>query len=121
MFAALFLLFGIALAPVFDRTLRWLAQGSPIAGGLAFLGVVLAGLLLGLGLVSRLGALASGPTTDDAINLIMLGIVVVGLAVRALGQRLASPPWRLASYGLLIAAVLVGAAYTYRSIAAIVT
>jgi hypothetical protein len=121
MFAALFLIFGIALAPAFDRTLRWLAQGSPIAGGLAFLGVALAGLTVGLGLISRLGTLASGPTTDDLINLIMLGIIVVGLAVRALGHRLASPPWRLASYALIAAAVLAGAVYTYRSVVTILT
>ena len=121
MFAALFVIFGVALAPVFDRTLRWLAGGSPIAGAIAFLGVALAGLFVGLGLISFLGALASGPTTDDLINLLLLGIIVVGLALRALGQRLASPPWRLASYALIAAAVIAGAAYTYRSVVTILT
>jgi hypothetical protein len=49
----------------------------------------------------------------------MLGMIVAGLAGRALGQRLASPPWRIAAYGLLAAALLVGAAYTYASVARI--
>jgi hypothetical protein len=121
MFAALFVIFGIALVPVFDRTLRWLAGGSPIAGGIAFLGVVLAALFVGSGLVAGFSALASGATIVELINLFMFGLIVVGLAVRALDQRLASPAWRLASYALLIAALLVGAAYTYGSVVRILT
>src|SRR5438045_7188082 len=38
MFAALFLIFGIAIAPMFDRTLRALAKDSPVWDALAFLG-----------------------------------------------------------------------------------
>jgi hypothetical protein len=121
MFAVLFLIFGIALVPVFDRTLRALAESSPISGALALLGVVLAALFVGLGLVSGFTAVASGPTTFDLITLLMLGLIVAGLAARALGHRLASPPWRLASYGLLAAALLVGAAYTYGSVARILS
>jgi len=121
MFAVLFLIFGIALVPVFDRTLRALAESSPISGALALLGVVLAALFVGLGLVSGFTAVASGPTTFDLISLLMLGLIVAGLAARALGHRLASPPWRLASYGLLAAALLVGAAYTYGSVVRILS
>jgi hypothetical protein len=121
MFGALFLIFGIAIAPMFDRTLRALAEDSLVSGALAFLGTVAAALFVGLGLVSGFGALASGPTTFDLISLLMLGLIVVGLAARALGDRLAAPPWRLASYGLLIAAFLVGAAYTYGSVVRILT
>lgn len=116
MFAALFVIFGIALVPVFDRTLRALAEGSLISSGLALLSVVVAALFVGLGLVSGFTALTSGPTTVDLVTLLMLCIVVVGLAGRALGPRLASPPWRLATYALLAAALLVGAAYTYGSV-----
>ena len=121
MFAAVFLIFGIAIAPVFDRTLRALAEGSAILGALALLGVVLAALFIGLGLVSGFTALASSPTTVDLINLLMLGVIVAGLAARALGPRLASPPWRLATYALLAAALLVGAAYTYGSVVRILS
>jgi hypothetical protein len=121
MFAVLFLIFGIAVVPVFDRTLRALAERSPISGALALLGVVLAALFVGLGLVSGFTAVASGPTTFDLISLLMLGLIVAGLAARALGHRLAAPPWRLASYGLLTAALLVGAAYTYGSVARILS
>ena len=121
MFAALFVIFGVTLAPVFDRTLGALAEGSLIAGALALLGVVVAALFVGLGLLSGFGALTSGPTTVDLISLLMLGLIAAGLAARALGPRLASPPWRLASYGLLAAALLVGAAYTYGSVVRILS
>ncbi len=121
MFAALFPIFGIALVPLFDRTMRALAKGSRTSGALVLLGVVLAALFVGLGLVSGFSALATGPTTVDLINLLMLGLIVLGLAARALGPRLASPPWRLASYALLIAALLVGGAYTYGSVVRILT
>ncbi len=121
MFAALFPIFGIALAPVFDRTLRVLAKDSLTTGALALLGVVLAALFVGLGLVSGFGALASSPTTVDLINLLMLGLIVLGLAARALGPRFVSPPWSLATYALLAAAVLVGAATTYGSVVRILS
>ena len=121
MFAALFLIFGIAIAPVFDRILRALKDGSVVSGALGFLGVVLAALFVGLGLVSGFSALVSSPTTVDLINLLMLGLIVLGLAARALGPRLASPPWRLATYGLLTAALLVGGTYTYGSVVRILS
>ncbi len=121
MFAALFPIFGIALVPVFDRTLRALADGSLIWGALALLGIVVAAPFVGLGLLSGLAALGSHPTTVDLITLLMLGMIVAGLAARALGHRLASPPWRLATYGLLAAAVLVGAATTYGSVVRILS
>jgi hypothetical protein len=121
MFAALFLIFGIALAPVFDRTLRALARGFPLSSGLEFVGIVVAALFVGLGLVSAFGALVSGPATIDLVNLLMLGMIVAGLAARALGNRLASPPWRIASYGLLAAALLAGAAYTFGNVVRILS
>jgi hypothetical protein len=121
MFAALFLIFGIAIAPMFDRTLRALAKGSLVWGALAFLGTVVAALFVGLGFVSGFSALVSSPTTFDLISLLMLGLIVAGLAARALGDRLASPPRRLASYGLLTGVLLVGAAYTYGSVVRILS
>jgi len=121
MFAALFVIFGVALAPVFDRTLGALATGSVVSGGLTVLGTVLAALFVGLGLVAGFTALASDPTTIEFITLLMLAVVVVGLAVRALGHRVASPSWRLATYALLIAALLVGVAYTYGSVVRILS
>jgi len=51
----------------------------------------------------------------------MLGMIVAGLATRALGHRLASPAWRLATYGFLAAALLFGAAITYGSVARILS
>ena len=116
MFAALFPIFGVALAPVFDRTVRALANGSVVSGALMLLGIVLAALFVGLGLVAGFDALDSHPTTVDLITLLMLVLIVAGLSARALGQRLASPPWKLAAYGLLISALLFGANYTYASV-----
>jgi hypothetical protein len=121
MFALLFPIFGIVLGPVFDRTLRALAGGSVVSSALALLGVVLAALFVGLGLVSGFSSVASGPTTVDLINLLMLGLIVLGLAARALGPRLASPPWRLAAYVFLTAVLLVGPAYTYGSVVRILS
>jgi hypothetical protein len=121
MFAALFLIFGIAIAPVFDRTLRALAEGSIVSRALAFVGFAAAAFFVGLGLLSGFAALTSGPTAFDLISLLMLGLIVAGLAARALGDRLASPPWRVASYGLLTVALLVGAAYTYESVVRILS
>jgi hypothetical protein len=121
MFAALFLIFGIAIAPVFDRTLRALAGGSLISGSLALLGALIATFFVGLGLLSGLNALTSAPTSVELITLLALGMIVAGLAARALVHRLASPAWRLASYGLLAAAVLVGAATTYGSVVRILS
>jgi hypothetical protein len=116
MFAALFVIFGITLPLAFDRTLRKLAEGSLISDALTFLGLLLAGLVVGTGLVAAFDALTSGPTTVELISLLTLGVILAGLAARTLGQRLGSPPWRIASYGLLIAALLIGAAYTYGSV-----
>jgi hypothetical protein len=121
MFAALFPIFGITLAPIFDRILRALAEGSLISGAFALLGVVVAGLFVGLGLLAGFSALASHPTSVDLITLLLLGMIVAGLAVRALAPRPASPPWGIASYGLLAAAVLVGAAYTFGSVVRILS
>jgi hypothetical protein len=116
MFAALFVIFGIALVPVFDRTLRALEDGSLISSALALPGIVIAALFVGLSIVAGVSALASGPTTAEFISLLMVAVVVVGVAMRALGHRVASPPWRLATYAFLVAALLVGAAYTYGSV-----
>ena len=121
MFAALFVIFGVTLAPVFDRTLSALAKGSLIADAVALLGAVVTALFVGLGLVSGFTALTSGPTTVDLITSLMLGLIVAGLAARTLGPRLASPPWWFASYALLTAALLVGAAYTYGSVVRILS
>ncbi len=121
MFAALFPIFGIALVPVFDRTLRALEKRSLTSSALAFLGLLLAALLLGLGLVSVLGALASGPSQVDLIQLLQLGVVAAGLAARAVAPRPASPLWRLATYALLAAALLVGGTRTYSSVVSILS
>jgi len=121
MFAALFPIFGVALAPVFDRTVRAFANGSIVSGALALLGIVLAAIFVGLGLVAGFDTLDSHPTTVDLITLLMLVLIVAGLSARALGQRLASPPWKLAGYGLLLAPVLVGASYTIGSVVRILT
>jgi hypothetical protein len=121
MFAALFPIFGICLAPVVDRVLRFLAGGSLVAGILTILASLLAAIFLGLGLFSGLAALASNPTPIDLISLLMLGMIVAGLAVQAFASGPASSPWRLVSYGLLAAALLVGAARTYSSVVRILT
>jgi hypothetical protein len=121
MFAALFPIFGIALVPVFDRTLRALAGGSVISGSLALLGALVAALFVGLGLVSGLTALTSAPTSVELITLLVLGMVVAGLAARALVSRPSSPPWRLASYGLLVAALFIGAATTLSGVVRILS
>ena len=121
MFAALFPIFGLALAPVFDRAARTLATGSLVAGALALLGIALATLFVGLGLVAGFSALGSSPTTVDLITLIVLVMIVAGLSARALGQRLASPPWKLAAYAILITALLIGVNYTYGSVVRILS
>jgi hypothetical protein len=121
MFAALFPIFGVALAPVFDRTVRVFATGTVASGAFTLVGILLAALFVGLGLISGFSALGSHPTTVDLITLLMLVMIVVGLSARALGQRLASSPWRLATYALLVAAVLVGASYTFGSVARILS
>jgi len=121
MFAALFPIFGIALVPVFDRTLRALAGTSLIAGSLALFGALVAALFVGLGVVSGLSALTSAPTSVDLINLLALGMIVAGLALRALAFTPASAPWRIPSYGLLTAALLVGAVTTFSSVVRILS
>jgi hypothetical protein len=121
MFAALFPIFGVALVPVFDRTLRALAGRSFTSDALALLGALVAALFVGLGLVAGFDALASYPTSVELITLLVFGVIVAGLAARALGHRLASPPWRLASYGLLGAALVVGAATTFSSVVRILS
>ena len=121
MFAILFVLFGIALVPVFDRTFHALGDISIASGALAAVGVVLGILLLGAGLLSSLNDLASNPTTAEFIGPMTFGLVFAGLAAQAFGRRLASAPWRLATYGLLAAALIFGAAHTYRSVLTILT
>jgi len=116
MFAALFVIFGIALVPAFDRALRALAGGSLISGALALLGALVAALFVGLGLVSGLSALTSAPTSVELITLLALVLIVAAFAARALVPGAASAPWRLPSYGLLVAALLVGAATTLLSV-----
>jgi hypothetical protein len=116
MFAALFVIFGIALVPVFDRTLRALARGTLISRALAVLGAVVAALFVGFGLVSGLSALTSAPTSVELITLLALVLIVAAFAARALVPGAASAPWRLPSYGLLVAALLVGAATTLLSV-----
>ena len=121
MFAALFPIFGIALVPVFDRTLRALVEDSLISGALASLGVVVAILFVGLGLFTGVTALTSGPTAVELITLLLFAMIVAGLAARALVPRLAPAPWRLATYGVLAAALLVGAASTLSGVVRILT
>jgi hypothetical protein len=121
MFAAFFPIFGIALVPVFDRTLRALDKGSLISGAFASVGIVVAILFVGLGLVTGLSALASAPTSVELITLLLFGTIVAGLAAEALAPRLASAPWRLASNGILAAALLVGAASTLSGVVRILT
>lgn len=122
MFAALFPIFGIALAPVFDRVLRFVDGGSFVASGLTIFALLLAALFLGLGLVSGFGALGSDPTPIDLIGLLSLLLIVAGLAARTLmPTAMPSPPWAPASYALLAAAVLIGAARTYSSVARILS
>ena len=121
MFAALFPIFGVALAPVFDRAVRTLATGSLVASALALLGIALATLFVGLGLVAGFTALGSHPTTVDLITLLVLVMIVAGLSARALGHRLASPPWKLAAYAILITALLIGVNYTYVSVVRILS
>jgi hypothetical protein len=120
MFAALFVIFGIALGPAFDRTLRALAKGSSVSDAFVSIGVVIAALFVGSGLVAGFTALVSGPTTVDIVTLLMLAVIVAGLAARALGPRLGTPA-RLWGYALLAAALLVGAAYTFGSVVRILS
>ena len=121
MFAVLFPIFGITLVPLFDRTLRALAGRSLISDTLALLSALVAALFVVLGLVAGMDALASYPTSVELITFLVLGMIVVGLAARALASKAAWLPWRLAGYGLLAAALLVGAARTYSSVVRILS
>ncbi|HEV8534398.1 MAG TPA: hypothetical protein VGR87_01570 [Candidatus Limnocylindria bacterium] len=121
-FALLFPIFGMVLAPTFDGVLRLLARGPRTSGVAALLASLFAALFLGLGLVSGLSALASGPTTADLVGLMLLGMTIAGLAVRALAPRaMASPSWMRATYALLAGAVFVGAARTLANVVRIIT
>lgn len=121
MFAALFPIFGITLAPVFDRMLSALAKRSIMSGGLELLGILVAGPFVGLGLVSGLSALSSQPTSVELISLLMVGLIVAGLAGRALLSRTGLSSLRPVGYVLLAAALFVGAATTFRSVARILS
>lgn len=121
MFAALFPIFGMALAPVFDRVLRFVDRGSVGARMLMILALGLAAVFLGLGLVSGIGALGSNPTPIDLIGLLSLLLVVAGLAARTVKAAVTPPPWSPASYVVLAAAVLIGAARTYSNVARILS
>jgi hypothetical protein len=121
MFAALFPIFGIALAPVFDRALRFLGGGAFVAGAVTIFALLLAALFLGLGLVSGLTSLGSNPTPVDLVGLLTLLLIAAGLAARLLKPTAAAPPWAPASYVIIAAAVLVAAARTYSSVARILS
>ncbi|MGH2473536.1 MAG: hypothetical protein ACRDG6_14305 [Candidatus Limnocylindria bacterium] len=121
MFAALFPIFSLALAPVFDRVLRFLDGGSFAAGALTIFALLLAALFLGLGLVSGFTSLGSDPSPVDLVGLLSLLLIAAGLALRIPKPTAAAPPWAPASYVVLAAAVLVAAARTYSSVARILS
>jgi hypothetical protein len=120
MFAALFPIFGIVLVPVFDRTLRALAEPSVFSSTLALAGLSVAAVFVGLGVLSGLGAVTSDPTPAELISLLMLGVIVAGPAAGGLASGPARS-WRLAGYGLLASALLVGAALTVSSVVRILS
>jgi hypothetical protein len=121
MFAGLFVIFGLALAPVFDRVLRFLGGESFIASLLTMIGSVVAAVVVGLGLVAGFTALGSNPTPIDLITALSLAVVVAGLAARLISSNKTAPPWAPTSYIVLAAAVLAGAARTYSNIARILS
>lgn len=121
MFAALFVIFGITVVPVFDRVLRFLDGESFIAIVLTMIGSVVAAIFLGAGLFATLTTLGSNPTPIDLVGLLSLAVVVAGLAARLLSRDRLTPPWAPASYTVLAAAVLAGAAQTYSNVARILS
>jgi hypothetical protein len=121
MFAALFVIFGLTIAPLFDGVLRLLTGGSLVAGMLTIIASLLAALFLGLGLISSFTALASNPTPVDVVGALSLVVVVAGFAARLLSPDTVAPPWAPASYAPLATAVLVGAARTYANVARILS
>jgi hypothetical protein len=121
MFAGLFVIFGLAVVPVFDRVLRFLEGGSFIASLLTMIGTVVAAVFLGTGLVAALTSLGSSTTPIDLIQLLSLGVVIAGFAARLLRPNTMAPPWAPASYALLAAAVIAGAFLTYTNVARILS
>jgi hypothetical protein len=121
MFAALFVVFGIAAVPMFDRVLRFLDGESPIASLLTMIGTVLAAVVIGILAITTFAVLGSNPTPLELIGALALAVVLAGLAARVLSRSRTAPPWAPASYAVLAAAVLAGAAQTYVNVARILS
>lgn len=113
LFAALFILYGLALTPVFDFVERR-AGRSRLVAGVCWLAVLPAVLLLVLGTGSAIGA-ALGQNTDGrpAFGLLLIGTLVAGAIGRVVGVG------RPASVAIIALPVLVGAFITANELARI--
>lgn len=122
MFAAIFPVFGMALAPAVDRLSRTLANGSSAGALLTGVGILLAAFFIVAAVITNRVALGLDPSRSDLLILAATSIIVAAIAIRLVGAdvRWSSPAGRI-GYAALAAAVLFGAVQTISGIATILT
>lgn len=113
LFAALFVLYGLALGPVFDLVERQ-AGRSRLVAGICWLAVLPGVLMLVVGTASAIGG-ALGQSADDrrAFGLLLIGTLVAGAIGRVIGVG------RPASVAIIALPVLVGGFITANELARI--
>ena len=85
LFAALFLVFGLVMAPAFDR-FAGAARGSRAASAVAWLGVVPAILVIALGVGGMVaGLLGQNPEVRLVFGLLIIGTLLAGAIGRFIG------------------------------------
>jgi len=113
LFAALFLLYGVTLAPVFDAIARG-ADRSRVVAAIAWLGVIPGTLIIVLGVGGTVaGLLGLNPDFRPAFGLAIVGTLVVGMLGRLLGPR------NVVARALVAAVLLAGVLVTGTDIARI--
>ena len=106
LFAALFLLYGLVIAPVFERVAS-AAGRSRAAAVVAWLGVVPAILFIALGIGGTVaGLLGLNPESRPVFGLLILGTLLAGALGRLVGPR------RPAALAIVALPVLAGAVIT---------
>lgn len=115
LFAALFVVYGIVIAPLFSAIERG-AERSRFAAAIAWLGVLPALLVIALGVGATVaGLLGADDSFRPAFGLLIVGTLVAGAFGRLIGPR------RLAARALVAAVVIGGALVTGTDVARILT
>lgn len=113
LFAALFVVYGAGIAPLFDRLARAMDR-SRLVAAFAWLGAVPAVLFIALGIGGTVaGFLGLNPEFRPAFGLLVLGTLLAGALGRVIGER------RPASLAVVALPVLAGAVVTGSGLARI--